>query len=132
MVALPFWLPRLSHSSTTVLEIFFIKDHGILLKLQVLLERLTQSHKVLINLVYLIKMIADSKNRNIPSFSLFFYSLSMLNAYCCGKKNFFNEEQSSKANSVYFTKVKSINNEWSKIKNKELIMAWAQKYKSAH
>ena len=47
------------------------------------------------------------------------------------EKNFFNEMQSSKANTIYFTKVKSINNKWSKIKNKELITAWVQKYKSA-
>lgn len=84
---------------------------------------------MLINLVYLIKMTADSKNRNIPSFSLFFYSLSMLNAVV--EKKIFNEVQSSKANSIYFTKVKNVNNEWSKIKNKELITAWAQKYKRA-
>lgn len=85
---------------------------------------------MLINLVYLIKKISDSKNRNIPSFSLFFYSL-YAKCLLLWKKNFFNEIQSSKANTIYFTKVKSINNKWSKIKNKELIMAWVQKYKSA-
>lgn len=63
---------------------------------------------MLINLVYLIKMTADSKNRNIPSFSLFFYSLSMQNAVV--EKNIFNEVQSSKANSIYFTEVKNVNN----------------------